>query len=1194
MATAKFVLSISSHINSGTMTGPSLNGLIDLKNKAQASCMADTKFLTDALKAYKQLSHLLNATSCSIHLGSFEFAGNIAMGDFINDSLMEQFGTNPEAALTDAVGMINSACSLINGIMGMINMLKDFLLALYRLMDFLRGLGFDFSIECDFGLLELLLSQTDKPSPGVTTFPISIQNHYDASVRILGKLYGNKSSGVPSLLSYSEVQLTRDPTLAGDTVDGIEITNAMILQSSLVNINSHMYDADIALMYDKGVRYGQPLVDMQSRIANGLIMDAGDIATAELMSIGSCSIDGYSDKTSCEGAGGVWTVASTMAKVPVKIPRTLQVISNTDLFDTSIEANDNVLNTTSGITYIRTSEIMPSAIGLMMVQGQVGAIPPYHYTLSIQSKISDSSYITLLSIPNLEQKLVTVTNDYNSFLLKLLNAKKDLADAITNAADIGTDPSLLATYTTLMNSYDLKSGNITDKYNIIDNNPNKIGQLKWLIDLGNQAITNNVNYATLNDGITGPVTLTFPIKSFDTSSGAFNDITNSNAFISTDITNVNSYLNQIQQFYNENNVLDNFITDISSKTRDLILMYNDFQSKNTLSNQIYYGVHRTYDFPGKGTIRTGDAKVYVAFSKPHTEILNDIPNNITLNLFHGDVFYDNTDDSGTSVSMYLRVLGSVPNYYNYKWINIGSIVSIENDTAGAPIPITITIDPTVFASIDNKTNTYTSGDGILPSLHWSAYKSWINIGDIWLDSSNLATGIVQKVYTYDSGLTSFKWAALLPNNPPSLVPDNITTLEDTMVTGNLLSSAFDMENDTITLVSVTVAGVETNAINGTNVNVTLSNSLGVFTLVSDTGDYIFTPTLNKNTNTTFSFTYKAKDSKGAISTSIFSIAITPANDPPQVSGPIDITYLTNQASTTIDLLLNTTDVDFDIISVDDLGKVSGDDSNFVNYHKYTRILEFDPTYFVNILKRDEINNVLLTYSVTDNKSAKVPTSASIKFKGINHAPVVSGDINKLILTSDATTDVNLLQNATDFDGDTLSVDTLNFNATGNEIGIVRVLSSNKVTVTPQQYYNILKRDETLNVVYTYYVLDSLSTRSNMATTKLTLKGVNHPPVVSADINVSKLTSDSTFDIMLDKNATDFDGDILTIDTLNFNVTGDEAGITRVLSSNKITVDPSKYTLAKGVQSVITYTYYILDSVLARSNLATLTITITGA
>ena len=139
MATAKFVTSITNHVSSGTMSGASLNKLIEFKNSAQASCMADTKFLTDALKAYKQLSHLLNPISCTIHLGTFEFAGSVAMGDFINDSLMEQFGINPDKALSDAVGLMNSVCSSINGIMGLINMLKDFLLALYRLMDFLKG-----------------------------------------------------------------------------------------------------------------------------------------------------------------------------------------------------------------------------------------------------------------------------------------------------------------------------------------------------------------------------------------------------------------------------------------------------------------------------------------------------------------------------------------------------------------------------------------------------------------------------------------------------------------------------------------------------------------------------------------------------------------------------------------------------------------------------------------------------------------------------------------------------------------------------------------------------------------------------------------------------------------------------------------------------------------------------------------------
>jgi hypothetical protein len=1193
MAVAKFVINITNRVNSGTMSGASLNKLIELKNSAQSSCMADTKFLTDALKAYKQITHLLNSTSCTFHLSTFDFAGRVAAGDFVNDTLMEQFGTNPDKALSDAVMLINSACSSINGLMGFINMLKDFLLALYRLMDFLRGLG-DLGLECNFGELELLLGQTNKPTPGVFTFPASIQAHYDASAVIFGKLYGNRSSGIPSILSYNEVQLTREPLLAEDTVNGVAITQEMILKDSLVHPNSLSYDPDIGLMYDKGVRYGQSIVDMQSRLANGLIMDAGDIATHELATAGSCSIDGYLDKASCEQAGGVWTVLSDLAKTKNKIPRTLQISDLSELFDTTIEPKDNVLNTTTGIIYIRTYEPLPDTSGSLSIQGVKGSVPPYHYTLSIQSKLIDSSYISLQSISDLEQKLVSVTNDYQAFMVKKSLASTKLANAISNAADIGTSTSVLQGYNDLMNSYDLRADNLKAKFDIVNNTVNKIGRLKWLIDLGNQAKDAGKTFATLNDGINGPITLNFPIKSFDTSPGAFNDPTNSNEFISTDITNPNSYLNHIQQFYDESKKLEDFIDDMNTATRDLILVYNDFRSKNALSDQIYYGVHKTYEFPGKNSIRTGDAKIYVSFTEPHIEILSDVPNNDALNLFHGDLFYDSSVTSGIEVKMYLRVLGSTPNYYNYKWVDIGSNVAIENDIDGDPIYITLTADPSLFASIDNKTNTYSTDNGILPSASWSDYKSWMNIGDIWLDSSNPALGTVQKVYTYDASSGTFKWSVLQGNNPPSLVPKNITTLEDTIATGNLLSSAFDLEGDSITLVSVTVGLVETYAISGSNVPVQLSDSLGTFTLIGDNGDYSFIPTPNKNTNTTFSFTYKAKDSKGAVSTSVFSIAITPVNDPPQVTGPIDILYLADEPSKTLDLLSNTTDVDLDFISVDDLTKISGDDSGIDPYQKYTRILGINPSSYINILKRDEINSIIFSYSVTDNKSAKVPTTATVKIKGINHPPVVSGNINKLILASDAVTDINLLQNATDFDGDVLHVDPLDFNATGNEIGITRVLASNKVTVTPQLYHDILKRDETLDIVYTYYVLDSVSARSNMATANITLKGVNHPPVVSSNITVNKLTTDATFDIMLDQFATDFDGDTLSIDPLDFNVTGDETGITRVLSSNKIIVKPSLYTLAAGASSVITYTYYVLDEVSARSNLSTLTITITGA
>jgi hypothetical protein len=280
--------------------------------------------------------------------------------------------------------------------------------------------------------------------------------------------------------------------------------------------------------------------------------------------------------------------------------------------------------------------------------------------------------------------------------------------------------------------------------------------------------------------------------------------------------------------------------------------------------------------------------------------------------------------------------------------------------------------------------------------------------------------------------------------------------------------------------------VETDAINGSNVPVQLSDSLGTFTLIGNNGDYSFIPTTNKNTNTTFSFAYKAKDSKGAISTSIFSIAITPVNDPPQVTGPIDILYLASDSSKTLDLLSNTTDIDLDFISVDDLTKISGDDSGVDSYQKYTRILGINPSSYINILKRDEINSIILSYSVTDNKSAKVPTTVTVNIKGINHAPVVSGNITVNKLTTDTTFDIMLDQFATDFDGDTLSIDPLDFNATGDEVGITRVLASNKVIVKPSQY--TLAVGVSSVITYTYYVLDEVSARSNLSTLTITITG----------------------------------------------------------------------------------------------------------
>jgi hypothetical protein len=741
-----------------------------------------------------------------------------------------------------------------------------------------------------------------------------------------------------------------------------------------------------------------------------------------------------------------------------------------------IAVGDLVENKTTGAIYIKTTEIIPELCSSLMIEGVKGHTYPYNYKLDSKSKLSNSNYITLLDIPVFEKQIDKITTDFENMQYRKTVAYTKSSSNISKIASIGTDPLVVKGYTDFLNSYDLKVVNIISLYNIIINTNNKVGQFKWLIDLGNFCIENKTNTFTKNDGITGDITLTFPLSSYDYVKLENNLPSNSNFYISSDLTKPQSFNYHIKKFYEEVVNFDVYLQTLTENNREMESLYNDFIIKNDLADKIYYGVFRPYNFPGKGTIRVGDAKAYISFSNPHKEITNEIINNPALNIFHGDVYYNNSEQN-ESVKMYLRLLGSTLNTYTYEWVTIGTTVPIVRDINNDPIYEEINLDPATFYNLDKKTTTYTSSDGILPSLNWNIYKSWLNIGDIWLDSSNIALGIVQKVFSNNG--TIFEWVPLQSNNAPLLSPFVVNTDEDIAVSGNMLNGVFDMENDTFFLKSVKIGGNTYN----TNVNVTsvdiLITGVGTLKLFGNDGTYYFSPLLNIYTSTSFSYT--VEDSKGATSTSIWTIYIKPVNDRPTVSGPISKVYSSSiTTSQNINLTQNTVDVESDTIAVDDIVCETNNSQSFSPYRKVDEIISLTPSYYKEILKRDSTVEVHFTYSVTDGYSPKTYTAASVTITGINHAPIISSDIVVNVLTTGSVTNINLLQNATDFDDDTLVIDNNDFNHTGDISGIT--YSNNILSLTPSVYNSILTNTgDYLDITYTYYVLDEVNVRSNMGT-----------------------------------------------------------------------------------------------------------------
>jgi len=146
------------------------------------------------------------------------------------------------------------------------------------------------------------------------------------------------------------------------------------------------------------------------------------------------------------------------------------------------------------------------------------------------------------------------------------------------------------------------------------------------------------------------------------------------------------------------------------------------------------------------------------------------------------------------------------------------------------------------------------------------------------------------------------------NDAPDANNDTATTLEDTPVSGNVLTNDTDVDGNPLTVTQFTIAGVT-----GTFTAGQTATIPGVGTLVINAnGTYTFTPAPNYNGPVPVA-TYTVSDGQGGTDTATLSLSITPVNDNPNA---------VNDTGTTLEdqplngnVLSNDTDVDGNPLAV---------------------------------------------------------------------------------------------------------------------------------------------------------------------------------------------------------------------------------------------------------------------------------------
>ena len=243
------------------------------------------------------------------------------------------------------------------------------------------------------------------------------------------------------------------------------------------------------------------------------------------------------------------------------------------------------------------------------------------------------------------------------------------------------------------------------------------------------------------------------------------------------------------------------------------------------------------------------------------------------------------------------------------------------------------------------------------------------------------------------------------NDPPVAVADTATTDEDTPVTIPVLANDSDVDGDPLTVTSATSP-------DGTVV-------------INPDGTITFTP--NADFNGTATITYTISDGNGGTATATATVDVTPVNDPPVAVN--DAATTDEDTPVTIPVLANDSDPEGDTLTV-----ISASSPNGTVVINPDGTITFTPNADFN-------GTATITYTISDGNGGTATATATVDVTPVNDAPV---DGNETAITTDRPVTVDVLANASDPDGDPLTV----VEATADS-GTVTINPDGTLTYTPE-------------------------------------------------------------------------------------------------------------------------------------------------
>ncbi|HHG3246569.1 TPA: tandem-95 repeat protein, partial [Vibrio parahaemolyticus] len=301
------------------------------------------------------------------------------------------------------------------------------------------------------------------------------------------------------------------------------------------------------------------------------------------------------------------------------------------------------------------------------------------------------------------------------------------------------------------------------------------------------------------------------------------------------------------------------------------------------------------------------------------------------------------------------------------------------------------------------------------------------------------------------------------DKPLATTPVTLDAIEEDggsiiITTEELLSNVDDEDKDTLSVENLII-----DKGNGTLVD-------------NGDGTWTFTPQIDDDTEV--SFTFDIIDDEDLVVSGSANLDILPINDAPNAKN--DVITTEEDTAVTIDVLVNDSDVEGDVLSIQSASVPSEQGSVDIVDGK----LVFTPAENFN-------GEATISYIVTDGDltdEAKV----SVTVTPVNDSPVAVDDTTSI--QEDTAVTIDVLTNDTDVDGDKLSIESA---SVPKEQGTVEVVDG-KLVFTPAENFNG-------NAEITYTVTDGQLTDEAKVT--VTVNPVNDAPTIKVDA-VESITEDA--------------------------------------------------------------------------------------